>query len=79
MSFRHQLVLDLGVPGRPEHASDPLQLVSKRLGPLAVQQRAERRQRASEPPRRHAHLVHRVRSVMADQGVLVLELGDLLA
>ncbi len=59
----------LGVAGISEDTGEPLQVVTKRLRDVTVEQRAKGRERASQPPRGHAHPVDRVRCVGTDERV----------
>lgn len=63
------LVQHLGVPRLAERPPAPPELVAHRLGDLAVQERMEGGQRASEAAQCDPHLVHRVRHITADQRV----------
>ena len=49
---------DLGVARDAELPTEPLQLGSQRVGPVAIEERAEREEIGTQTPRRDARLVH---------------------
>ena len=74
----HPVAHDLRVPGGPQLAGQPLELVAQRADDVGGEQRLERGQRAAQPPGGHPHLVHGVGGVQAHRQVLRLDLLHLL-